>query len=143
MAATLANATLRDELLAPGFLTTTLAERVRAARAAGASITIDFARQSDVALVQAARELLAATLADLGADDDVTFQVHPPAEGHPALLILHARSARSDHAVLRRHATQCGALISDLDDRELLIRLEPTRERAVVAPFKRDIVGLR
>ena len=93
MAAALANATLRDELLAPGFLTTALAERVRAARTAGARVTVDFARQGDAALVETARGLLAAALADLDDGDDVTLQVHPAAEGHPALLILHVRSS--------------------------------------------------
>jgi hypothetical protein len=123
-AAALANATLRDELLAPGFLTASLAERVHAARAAGASITIKFARQSDTALAETARELLAAALADLDADDDITFEMHPGTEGHPALLILRARSARSDHASLRRAAAASGALVSDLGDHELLIRLQ-------------------
>jgi hypothetical protein len=81
-AAALANATLRDELLAPGFLTADLSEQVRAARAAGARITIDFPRQAD-ALVQAARGLLAATLAGLDVGDDVTLQAHPSTEEHP------------------------------------------------------------
>jgi signal transduction histidine kinase len=125
MAAALANATLRDELLAPGFLTTTLAESVRAARTAGACITVDIARQGDTALVETARGLLAAALADLGDGGDVTLQVHPSAEEHPALLILHVRSRRSDHGALRRRAHECGALVSDLGDCELLIRLEP------------------
>jgi signal transduction histidine kinase len=130
----LASATLRDELLAPGFLTATLAERVRVVRAAGASITVDFPRQPDAALAETARELLAATLANLEADDDVTLQVHPPAEEHPALLILHMRS-RSDHAALRRHAAECRALVSDLDDHELLLRFQSAPERpAVPAP---------
>ena len=121
----MANATLRDELLAPGFLTPSLAEHVRATRTAGASIAIDFAQQPDIALVQTARELLAAALAGLDGGSYVILQAHPPAEEHPALLILHARSRRSDHAALRRQAAECGALISELDDRELLIRLEP------------------
>ena len=100
MAAALANATLRDELLAPGFLTPPLAERVRAARTAGARVTVDFARPGDAALVETARGLLAAALVDFDADDDVTLQVHPPAEGHPALLLLHVRGKPSDHAAL-------------------------------------------
>ena len=41
MAAALAGATLRDEFLAPGFLTAALAERVRAARMAGTRVTVD------------------------------------------------------------------------------------------------------
>lgn len=123
-AAALANATLRDELLAPGFLTAALAESVYAARAAGASITVKFARQSDTVLAETARELLAAALADLDADDDITFEMHPGTEGHPALLLLRARSARSDNAALRRAAAAAGALVSDLGDHELLIRLQ-------------------
>jgi signal transduction histidine kinase len=123
-AAALANATLRDELLAPGFLTAALAERVRAARAAGASITVKFARQPDAALTETARELLAAALADLDADDGITFEMHPATEGNPALLIMRARSARSDHAALHRAAAASGALVSDLGDHELLIRLQ-------------------
>jgi hypothetical protein len=129
--ARLANATLRDELLAPRFLTAALAERIRAARDAGASIIVDFARQSDTALVQTARDLLAATLPDLKAGDEVTLQVHASAEEQPALLILHARS-RSEHAALRRYAAGCGALISDLDDHELLLRLKSAPKRATV-----------
>jgi len=126
-AAALANATLRDELLAPGFLTPSLTERVHAARTAGARITIDFARQPDTALVQTARDLLAAALTGLDANSDATLQVYPPTEGHAALLIMHARSRRSGHVALRRRAAECGALISDLDDRELLIRLHAAR----------------
>jgi signal transduction histidine kinase len=126
-AAALANATLRDELLAPGFLTPPLTERIRAARTAGASITIDFARQPHTALVQTARDLLAAALTGLDDSSDATLQVYPPTEEHAALLIMHARSRRSDHAALRRHAAECGALISDLDDRELLIRFQAAR----------------
>jgi hypothetical protein len=125
IAAALASATLRDELLAPGFLTPPLADRVRVTRTAGANITIDFARQPETRLVQTARELLAAALAGLDAGSRATLQVHPPARGHPALLILHVRSRQSDHAALRRHAAECGALISDLGDHEFLVRLQP------------------
>jgi len=57
----------------------------------------------------------------------VFMALHPPAEGHPVLLVLHVRSRHRDHAALRRAAAECGALISDLDDHELLIRLEPAR----------------
>ncbi len=125
--AALASATLRDKLLAPGLLTGALSERVRAARTAGARITVDFARQEDAALVHAARELLDAALADLAPGDDITLQVHPSTDEDPAvlMLILRARSLRSDHADLRRNAAEYGALISDLDDGKLLIRLEP------------------
>jgi signal transduction histidine kinase len=123
LAAALANATLRDELLAPGFLTTALAESVRAARTTGTRITVDFARQGDSTLVETARELLAAALADLGEGDDVTLQVHPQAEGHPAQLILHLRSRQSNHGALRLRARECSALVSDLGDYELLVRL--------------------
>jgi hypothetical protein len=122
MAAVLANATLRDELLAPGFLTAALAERVHAARVAGVRITVDFARQENAALVETARGLLAAALADLGDGDEITLQVHPPAEGHPALLIVRARSRLSGYPALRRRAREGGAQVSDLGD-ELLVRL--------------------
>ena len=123
MAAALANATLRDELLAPGFLTPALAERVRAARTAGARITVDFARPGDAALVATARVLLGAALADLGDDGDITLQVHPPAAGHPARLILHARSRLSSYPALRQRAREGRAEVSDLGDGELLVRL--------------------
>jgi signal transduction histidine kinase len=123
LAAALANATLRDELLAPGFLTTALAESVRAARTTGACITVDFARQGDVTLVETARGLLGAALADLEEGDDVTLQVHSMAEGHPALLIMHLRSRQSNHGALRLRARECSALVSDLGDDELLVRL--------------------
>ncbi len=129
MAAVLADATLRDDQLAPGFLTPPLAERVRVARAVGARITLRFERQEGAALVATARRLLAAALAGLNADSDVgseaMLQVHPPTADHPALLILRVRGRRPGHAALRRHAAECGALISELDDHELLIRLEP------------------
>jgi len=79
--AALAEANLRDELLAPGFLTPSLAERVRVARIAGVRINVRFGLQEDMTLVEMARALLAAALADLGEGDDVTLQVHPPAGG--------------------------------------------------------------
>jgi hypothetical protein len=132
LAAALANDTLRDELLAPGFLTTSLAEHVRAARTAGACITVKYPRQGDTALAETARELLAAALADPGEGDDITLQVRPAAEGYPALLLLRARSARSGHATLRRRAGERGALVSDLGAHELLLRLQPPPERTAV-----------
>lgn len=144
IAAALASATLRDELLAPGFLTPALADRVRVTRMAGANITIDFARQPETRLVQTAREFLAAALAGLDAGSRATLQVHPPARERPALLILHVRSRQSDHAALRRHAVECGALISDLGDHEFLVRLQPRPERSTAlaprgdAPLKGD-----
>ena len=123
MSAVLADATLRDELLAPGFLTPALAERVRAARTADVHVTVDVARLGDAVLPETARRLLDAALTDLAADDGVTLKVHPPAEGSPALLALRVRGQRSDHAALRRCAEESGALVSDLGDHELLIRL--------------------
>jgi hypothetical protein len=128
IAAALASATLRDELLAPGFLTPPLADRVRVTRMAGANITIDVARQPETRLVQAARELLAAALAGLDAGSRATLQVHPSARERPALLILHVRSRQSDHVALRRHAAECDALISDLGDHEILVRLRARPE---------------
>jgi signal transduction histidine kinase len=142
-AAALASATLRDELLAPGFLASPLTERVRAARTTGARITIDFARQGDAALTEAARGLLAAVLTDRHPSGDVTLRVHPAAEGHPALLILHVRSQRSGHDALRQRADECGALVSDLGDHELLVRLQPGPEHAAVLPLSGDTAGLR
>ncbi|HLK74949.1 MAG TPA: hypothetical protein VKU77_15025 [Streptosporangiaceae bacterium] len=127
LAAALAEAALRDDLLAPGFLTPTLAERVRTTRAAGARIVLRFERQANATLAETARELLAAALADLDAGDEATLQLHPAAEGHAVLLVLHVRSHHRGHDALRRAAAECGAPISDLDDHELLIRLEPAR----------------
>jgi hypothetical protein len=132
IAAALASATLRDELLAPGFLTPPLAARVRATRTAGANIIIDFAPQPETGLVRTARELLAAALAGLDAGSHATLQVHPPARERPPLLILHVRSRQSDHAALRRQAAECGALISDLGDHEFLVRLQPRPMDAVL-----------
>jgi signal transduction histidine kinase len=131
-AAALANATLRDELLAPDFLTPDLAERVRAARTGGIRVTMDVPRQGDATLAEAARQLLTAALADLEAGDDATLQVYPAAEGRPALLLLRVRSVRSGHAILRRSADERGALVSELGGNELLLRLQPTPERAAV-----------
>jgi hypothetical protein len=124
-AAELANATLRDDLLAPGFLTADLVEQVRAARIAGARITVGFARQAAAALVETARELLTAALADLDPGDEITLQVHPSGEGHrhPALLLLHVRNMRPRHDALCRSADKFGAAVSHLDDHELLVRL--------------------
>lgn len=131
-AAALANATLRDDLLAPGFLTASLAERLRAARTAGANVTVDVPRQDDAALAETARELLAAALVDLDPGDDVMLQVYPAAEGHPALLLLRVRGARSSHAALRSSADKRGALVNDLGGNELLLRLQPTPERIAI-----------
>jgi signal transduction histidine kinase len=123
--AELAGATLRDELLAPGFLPAPLADRVRAARAAGANITVSCARQDNTSLAKAARRLIAAALATADSVADLTLHVHPPTEGQPALLILHARGRPgSDHAALRECACQCGARLSNLGDHELLVRLQ-------------------
>lgn len=132
MAAALANAILRDELLAPDFLTPDLAERVRAARTGGIRVTMDVPRQGDATLAEAARQLLAAALAGLEAGDNANLQVYPAAEGHPALLLLRVRSVRSGHATLRRSADDRGALVSDLGGNELLLRLQPEPERAAV-----------
>ena len=85
-----------------------------------------------MALVHTAQELLAAALVGLDIGSDVTLRVDPPTEEHPALLILHARSPRSDHTALRRYAAECGALISDFEDHELVVRLQPGPERTAV-----------
>jgi hypothetical protein len=54
----------------------------------------------------------------------VTLKIYPPAEGSPALLILRVRG-QPGTAALRRRADELGALVSDLGDDELLIRLQP------------------
>jgi signal transduction histidine kinase len=132
IAAALAEATLRDELLAPGFLTADLAECLRVARIARARVSVRVPRQGDTALAGTARELLAAALVDLDAEGEVTLEVHPAAEGYPALLLLHMRSARSGHVALGRSAYEHGALVSDLGDHELLLRFQPTPERTAL-----------
>ena len=43
---------------------------------------------------------------------------------------------------LRRLAAGHGALVSDLDDHEVLIRLQPGLEHAAPAPLKGDIPSL-
>jgi signal transduction histidine kinase len=130
--AEMAGAVLRDELLAPGFLTADLAWRVRSARICGALVTVRSPRQHDAALTEAARQLLAATLGGGGGggDDgdgavaDATLHVHPPAEGQPALLALHVRGRTgTSQAAVRACARRQGAVLSDLGDGELLIRL--------------------
>lgn len=123
MDAGLANATLRDELLAPGFLSTNLAERVREARIAGATVTIDVPWQEDAALVESARDLLGAALRRTDDAGGVTLQLHPPGDGEPALLLLHMQDSRSDQARLRERAHEHGAIVNDLGDHELLVQL--------------------
>jgi hypothetical protein len=124
-AAVLANATLRDELLAPGFLTTDLADCVQAARMSGAQITVNIARHGNPALTESARRLLAAALDQGDTLAEATLQVHPPAAGHPALLMLHLHSqGTSEHLSLRECARDCGALLKELGDNEFLVRLQ-------------------
>ncbi len=130
MGAVLADATLRDEQLVPGFLTPALAERVRAARITGMHVTVDVARLGDAVLPETARRLLAAALAGLAAGNGVTLKVYPPGEGSPALLVLHVHGQQPDHAALRRCAEESSALVSDLGDHEGLIRLQPVTEPA-------------
>ena len=93
---------------------------------------MDIPRHGDLALAETGRELLAAALADLDAGNGVALQVHRAAEGHPALLLLRVRSARSSRMALRRSAGERGALVSDLGDNELLLRLQLTSERTAV-----------
>jgi signal transduction histidine kinase len=133
MAAALANAAIRDELLAPGFLTTDLAECVHAARRADARVTVDVPRQDDATLAENARVLLAATLTGLDIGDDITLRIHPAGEGHPALLLLRVRGIRPDSAAIRRSAAERGAVVSDLGDHELLLQLQPAPEPAPAA----------
>ena len=122
-AARLAGDALRDELLAPDFLSTELAERVRTARTTGVTVTVDIAREHPSPLAREAKKLLAAALANLNAVTDVRLQLHPPAGVHPAALMLHVRGTERDETVLRDCATECGALISDLSDHGLLVWL--------------------
>lgn len=75
--------------------------------------------------METARGLLAAALADTGKNDEIILQVHPPTEGHPALLIMHVHAEQTDYAALRRRADQCAALVSGLAEREFLIRFQP------------------
>jgi hypothetical protein len=124
-AAAMANATIRDELLAPGFLTTDLADRVSAARTSGARVTVDIARHENPALTDAARRLLAATMDQVDTVAEVTLQVHPPADGYSALLVLHLRGRGTSEPVsLGECARYCGALLEDLGDNEFLLRLQ-------------------
>jgi len=93
-------------------------------------VTVDVARLEDAVLPETARRLLAAAIAGLVAGDDVTLKVYPPGEESPALLVLRVRGQQPDHAALRRCAAESGALVSDLGDHELLIRLQPAAEPA-------------
>lgn len=131
MLAALTNATLRDDLLAPGFVTASLADALRSARTAGIRITVDVPAHTETSLAQTARDLLTTALAGLEASDDITLQIHPPTGGYPALLLLHVRSARGGHVPLRRCASERGVLISDLGHHNLLLRHQPPEERAV------------
>jgi signal transduction histidine kinase len=122
--AELAGATLRDELLAPGFFTGDLADRIRAARAAGAQVTVDSARHEHEALLGPARDLLAAALARADAVAEVALHMHPPTSGQPPLAILRLRGRPgAQHAALRQCAHRHDAQLTDLDDTELLVRL--------------------
>jgi hypothetical protein len=72
-----------------------------------------------------ARRLLTAALAPAGAVADAILHVYPATEGHPALLLLDLqRREVADRAALWAFARECGALVSDLDDRESLVRLQ-------------------
>jgi hypothetical protein len=124
-AAAIANATIRDELLAPGFLTTDLADRVSAARMSGTRVTVDIARNENPALTDVARRLLAATMDQADMVAEATLHIHPPAEANLALLVLHLRSrGTSEPVLLRECARDCGALLEDLGDNEFLLRLQ-------------------
>lgn len=122
-AARLAGESLRDELLAPDFLSAELAERVRAARTTGVSVTVDVAREYASPLAREAKKLLAAALANLKGVTEVRLQLHAAAGVHPAALMLHVRGAIADHTPLRECARECGALVSDLNDQGLLVWL--------------------
>jgi signal transduction histidine kinase len=122
-AARLAGGTLRDELLAPDFLSAELAEQVRTARTTGVTVTVDVAREHASPLAREAKKLLAAALANLNAVTDVRLQLHAPVGVHPAALMLHVRGNLPDDTALRAYARECGALVSDLNDHGLLVWL--------------------
>lgn len=105
------------------------AER-RAARTADVHVTVDVARLGDAVLSKTARRLLRAALTGLAPTMTLPSRSTPPAEESPARLTLRVRGHRSDHASLRRCAEDSGALVSDLGDHELLIRLQPVPEPA-------------
>jgi hypothetical protein len=128
-AAELGGATLRDELLAPGFLPGELAGRVREARREGARITVQSPRPRDPELAAAARDLLAAAIgprpaaeadraareagagsggASGGGAAEVTLHIHPPAGGQRALLIMRV-GARAGAPVLAQAGAPVGA----------------------------------
>ena len=123
-AARLAGDTLRDELLAPAFLSRDLAERVRAARTTGVTVTVDVAREHASPLAREAKKLLAAALANLNAVTDVRLQLHAPAGAHPGALMLHVKGAVKEDTALRTCARECGALVSDLNDHGLLVSIQ-------------------
>jgi hypothetical protein len=91
----------------------------------GAKVTVDIAHRGSPALTDAARRLLAATMAEADAVAKVKLQVHPPAGGNPALLVLrlHGREM-SEHVSLRECARDCGALLKELGDNEIVVRLQ-------------------
>jgi hypothetical protein len=123
-AAELGGATLRDELLAPGFLPGDLAGRVREARRAGARITVQSPRPRDAELAAAARDLLTAALAPGGAAE-VTLHIHPPAGGQRALLIMRVCGlAVAGQAAIRDRARRHRARLSELGGGDVLVRLE-------------------
>lgn len=126
LAADLASAVLRDELLAPHFLTPALADLLHAARTVGVRVTVNIAPQENTALTESARRLIAAALADPASVTEATLQMHPPTEEQSAALYLHIRGpALSDYDTLRECARDCGARLTDLADHALLVRLEP------------------
>jgi signal transduction histidine kinase len=127
-AAGLAEATIRDELLAPGLLTPALAERVRAARTGGARITIASPGRQDPALVESARQLLDAALTPAGAVGYLRLDVHPPLSSEPAAIMLHTRSRPGVRpADLTGYASRHGARLNDLGAGEVLLRMHGPR----------------
>jgi signal transduction histidine kinase len=125
--AELAGATLRDELLAPRFIDAGLADRIRAARAAGARVTVDIARHAHAAsLHRPARDLLAAALVQADAVAEVALHIHPAVGGEPPLAILRLRGRPGTrHSALRHRARQHATQLTDLSDTELLVTLRP------------------
>jgi hypothetical protein len=136
-AAGLASQALRDELLAPGFVTGDLADQVRAARAAGVTVTVDIAREGGSAMTEVARRLLCTALIHIEEASSVTLQVHPETGTTAARLILHIRgSGALPNAALRECAREYGALFDDLDGTGVLVRLSAGTARSSAPPPK-------
>lgn len=125
LSAALADAELRDELLAPGFFMPDLADVVRAARAAGTQVTVNVSRQDGTGSTEVARDLLATALTS-GAIQSVTLHQYAATGENPALLVLHVRAAnKAGTTALRDRARRHAATVVQLGADHLLVRFEP------------------